>query len=574
MTNHQELLQRLREFIQSEFATQHANLERQWALPLGERVAHGYAIEGLKVESIEKRTIRLSCQTNESRFREGDFLVLHRGNPVGIESAQVMIEYDDETLMEVALQGGNPFFLRDQPDGWIADESMLDLRHFHLDALDEVADTIRGREIILPMLSGERVPKLDVARYDRAKSDTQKIGVNSSQIESISQAYATDLYHLIQGPPGTGKTFVLANLVQMLVADGERVLVSGLTHRAINNALNKIYLVDSALPVCKIGLESRAGDLKVKNYENFILSGFDQLTGGYAVGATPFALRSNRLSGIEFDVIIFDESSQITLPLAIMGMLAGQKYIFIGDEHQLPPVTSLKGKGLGNTSIFGFLSGRSAETMLNTTYRMNDVLSRWSSREFYDNLLVSHESVAGRRLKLKQTNGIWDHALDPDEPAIFLDLHHRGNTTRSQKEADVVAELIEALLFAQVPASQIGVVVPYRAQGRKIRNLLRQILQNEETAREIIVDTVERMQGQEREVVLVSLTTSSPGFASQLAEFFFQPQRLNVAVTRPRTKLIIVGSSVVLEAEPTDANQQDWVELMRSLLDNCKTFSL
>ena len=499
---------------------------------------------------------------------------MHRGNPIGIELAQVMIEYDDETMLEVTLQGGNPFFLRDQPDGWIADESMLDLRPFHLDALDEVADTIRGREIILPILSGERVPKLDVARYDRAKSEAQKAGVNPSQIESIAQAYATDLYHLIQGPPGTGKTFVLAHLVQMLVKDGQRVLVSGLTHRAINNALNKIYLVDSALPVCKIGIESRAGDLKVKNYENFVLSGFDELRGGYAVGATPFALQSNRLSGIEFDVIIFDESSQITLPLAIMGMLAGQKYIFIGDEHQLPPVTSLKGKGLGNTSIFGFLSGRSAETMLNTTYRMNDVLSRWSSREFYDNLLVSHESVAGHRLKLTQTNGIWDHALDPDEPAIFLDLHHRGNTTRSQKEADIVAELIEALLFAQVPASQIGVVVPYRAQGRKIRNLLRQILPSEETAREIIVDTVERMQGQEREVVLVSLTTSSPGFASQLADFFFQPQRLNVAVTRPRTKLIIVGSSVVLEAEPTDANQQDWVELLRSLLDNCKTFSL
>ena len=104
----------------------------------------------------------------------------------------------------------------------------------------------------------------------------------------------------------------------------------------------------------KSGLNLTSGDLKVKNYENFILSGFDQLTGGYAVGATPFALRSNRLSGIEFDVILFDEFSQITLPLAIMGMLAGQKYIFIGDEHQLPPVTSLKGKGLGNTSIFGF----------------------------------------------------------------------------------------------------------------------------------------------------------------------------------------------------------------------------
>lgn len=574
MSEHSHLLARLRDFVNSEFATQRANLERQWVLPLGERVTRGYAIEGLKVESINKQTIRLSCQTNESRFREGDFLVLHRGNPIGIESAQVLIEYDDETLLEVTLQGGNPFFLQEEPNGWIADESMLDLRHFHLDALDEVADTIRGREIILPMLNGSRIPKLDIARYERAQKEAQKVGLNSSQIESIAQAYATDLYHLIQGPPGTGKTFVLANLVRILVADGQRVLVSALTHRAINNALNKIYSVDLALPVCKVGIESRAGDLKVKNYENFVLSGFGELRGGYAVGATPFALRSNRLSGVDFDVIIFDESSQITLPLAIMGMLAGQKYIFIGDEHQLPPVTSLKGAGLGNTSIFGYLSGRSAETMLTITYRMNDVLVRWPSREFYDNLLVTEKETGDRRLELKHTNGIWDHALDPDEPAVFIDLHHRGNKTRSRKEADIIVELIEALLYAQVPASQIGVVVPYRAQGRAIRNLLRQVLPKEETAREIVVDTVERMQGQEREVVLVSLTTSSPGFASQMADFFFQPQRLNVAVTRPRTKLIIVGSSIVLESEPTDINHQDWVELLRGLLDNCTTISL
>jgi DNA replication ATP-dependent helicase Dna2 len=88
------------------------------------------------------------------------------------------------------------------------------------------------------------------------------------------------------------------------------------------------------------------------------------------------------------------------------------------------------------------------------------------------------------------------------------------------------------------------------------------------------VDTVERMQGQEREVILVSLTTSSPAFAAQLADFFFQPQRLNVAITRPRTKLIIVGSSIVLDTEPADPNHQDWVELLRSLLDTCTTYTL
>jgi DNA replication ATP-dependent helicase Dna2 len=212
--------------------------------------------------------------------------------------------------------------------------------------------------------------------------------------------------------------------------------------------------------------------------------------------------------------------------------------------------------------------------MLTTTYRMNDVLSRWPSREFYDNLLQPEQATGERRLVLKETNGIWDHVLEPEEPAIFIDLHHRGNTIRSRKEADTVVEIIEALLFAGVPAAQIGVVVPYRAQGRAIRNLLRQTLPVEETAREIVVDTVERMQGQEREVILVSLTTSSPAFAAQLADFFFQPQRLNVAITRPRTKLIILGSSIVLECEPVDPEHQDWVELLRSLLDSCTIVSL
>lgn len=575
MNDHQALLHRLRDFVNSESATQIANLQRQWELPLGERIMRGYAIEGLTVEEVQKGTIHLRCQTNESRFREGDFLVLHRSTPDGLEAAQALLEYDDETLLQVSLQGGNPFMLQTEPRGWIADEGMLDLRHFHLDALDEVADSWRGREIILPMLSGERIPQTDFARYERALETSQRSGLNETQSEAIAQAYATDLYHLIQGPPGTGKTFVLAHLVQLLVADGYRVLVSGLTHRAINNALNKIYEVDPMLPVCKVGLETRASDLKVPNYENFIESGFGDLTKGYAVGATPFALRSQkRLAGVEFDVIIFDEASQITLPLAIMGMLSGQKFIFIGDERQLPPVTSLKGAKTGNTSIFGYLTGRSAETMLTTTYRMNDVLSRWPSQEFYEGQLYPDPETASRRLKLHEMDGIWDHVLDPEEPAVFIDLHHHGNTTRSYKEAETITELIQSLLYAGIPPEQIGVVVPYRAQGRIIRSKLRETLLDEQFTRAIVVDTVERMQGQEREVVLVSLTTSNASFAAQLADFYFQPERLNVAITRPRTKLILVGSSNVLKAEPTDYDQQAWVELLRSLLASCKTVTL
>jgi DNA replication ATP-dependent helicase Dna2 len=82
----------------------------------------------------------------------------------------------------------------------------------------------------------------------------------------------------------------------------------------------------------------------------------------------------------------------------------------------------------------------------------------------------------------------------------------------------------------------------------------------------IVIDTVERMQGQEREVVIISFATASPAFAAKVADFLFQPQRLNVAVTRPRTKLILIGSHHMLEAEDANPAVAESIELLQSLL--------
>ena len=575
MPDHLPLLQRLERFVRLEAETQRDHLRKRWSRPLAERVARGFAIEGLSFTSFgADGAILLSCQTNESRFRDGDFLVLHRGDPEGEDVIEVLLEYDDETQLEVSLRGGKVHLLKEQQHGWIADESMLDLSPLFLDALDEIAETHRGRERILPLLSGEKEPGLDYARYERALEAAYIAGLDESQCEAVALAYASDLYHLIQGPPGTGKTYALAHLVRMLVEDGQRVLVTALTHRAINNALNKIAKVDSALPACKVGIPSRATDLKVENYANYAESGYGDLPGGYAVGATPFATRSERLSHVEFDVVIFDEASQITLPLAVMGMLAGIKYIFIGDEQQLPPVVTSGASELGRTSIFGFLSPRGNQTMLNTTYRLNDVLASWPSRNFYNGMIQPAPGVGERRLHLSQRDERWEFALDPQIPVVFLDLEHRNTTIRSQLEAEVVCELVLRLIEARIQPAEIGIVVPYRAQGRLVRNLLRNALPSREMFKEIVADTVERMQGQEREVVLFSLATSSPAFAEGLADFFFQPQRLNVAITRPRTKLILVGSRHVLQAEPQDEEQRSWVKLMRDLVSHCTVYNL
>ena len=110
---------------------------------------------------------------------------------------------------------------------------------------------------------------------------------------------------------------------------------------------------------------------------------------------------------------------------------------------------------------------------------------------------------------MQNTPPRWQQVLDPAHPAVFLDLDQRGTTVRSRREAEIVADLVCSLLQCGLSPDQIGVVSPYRAQGREIRNRLRWLLPDEEMHRAIVVDTVERMQGQERDVILVSLATSN-----------------------------------------------------------------
>jgi DNA replication ATP-dependent helicase Dna2 len=328
------------------------------------------------------------------------------------------------------------------------------------------------------------------------------------------------------------------------------------------------------IEVLKIGAAARSDDLRVDHYATFELSPLTDQTGGYVVGATPFATRTRRLSGVEFDTVIFDEASQMTLPLAIMAMLTGKRFIFIGDQRQLPPVLATRhGEAMVHQSVFGVLVERGFDIMLEETYRMNAALTAWPSTKFYDGLLRSHSAIAERRMAYPQLPARYADLLDPDQPLVFVDLKHQHATTHSDQEARLVVDLLTTLLDCGVTPEQIGVVAPYRAQGRAIRSLLRKALpESPELRRSIVIDTVERMQGQERDLVIVSLTTSNPVFATQVADFLFQPERLNVAITRPRSKLIIVGSSHLLRAAPTDPALQETIALLADLIEQSARF--
>jgi DNA replication ATP-dependent helicase Dna2 len=569
-------LNNLRDLVLTETAAQRQQIHAQWKKPLAARVADGYAIETVSLQEIRKNgRIKLACARNISRFRPGDILCLSQNDPFDHAAVMVNLVEDEETDLLISCEEPVDWAKKfEQKNGWTLDVGLVDLSSYIIGALAEAGDTLVGREYILPLLMGSLEPAIAPGLYARGLDIAETLGLNWDQGEALANAYATNLAYLVQGPPGTGKTRVLASLARALVADGERVLICSFTHRAINNALNAVHKQDPDIAAIKIGHPIHTDDLQAPNYENFHGSPLAGESGGYIIGATPFATRTKRLSGVEFDTVIFDEASQITLPLAVMGMLAAQKHIFFGDQKQLPPVltTRLTGGALRD-SVFGYLADRGFDTMLTETYRLNDALTAWPSSQFYDGLLTAVPTAAHRRIHYPSPPTRLTAILDADEPKVFWDLGHHNNTVYSQKEARAVVDLITTLLACGFPADEIGVVAPYRAQGRLIRNLLREYVPETAVRRQLVVDTVERMQGQERDLIILSLTTSNPGFAANVAEFFFQPERLNVAVTRPRTKLIIIGSRFVLNTQTIDPDLQETVSLLESLLASCTYIS-
>jgi len=164
-----DFLHRLRQFVHAEADAQWQALDRQWSRPLGERVAKGWTIEGLKVVSFDKNIVRLVCDSNHSRFREGDLVVLHRNGPQDPNALHFDLYYDGETELEASLIKGNFYFMTEKPDGWILDQDWFDSSPFYLSALDTIADSQLGRTTILPLLQGALTPRVDFARYERAR---------------------------------------------------------------------------------------------------------------------------------------------------------------------------------------------------------------------------------------------------------------------------------------------------------------------------------------------------------------------------------------------------------------------
>jgi DNA replication ATP-dependent helicase Dna2 len=223
--------------------------------------------------------------------------------------------------------------------------------------------------------------------------------------------------------------------------------------------------------------------------------------------------------------------------------MKSDRWFFFGDHQQLPPVSLLHQENPAEASVFSQLVRHKKPTLLSTTYRLNAPLAHWPSEQFYHGELRS--AVPHHRLALKQSSERYSDLLAPADSLVRMVVDSPGCRSRNDEEADHVAQIVYELLTSGICPGEIGVVTPFRAQASRIRTLLRGDrfkLPFPNIWKSITVDTVERFQGQEREVILYSFASSDPAFIRKLGNFLFQPARLNVAVTRARTKVILLHS--------------------------------
>lgn len=530
-------------------AIQHAEmLER----PLAEQVEAGEAIANLTLESTQGTELWLHAPRNDAKFRFGDQLRL-RAQSGGGAPVDVVYMGDSRPRRRLVVRAAGGTVLPAAP--WVLEGKLVDMSDRLLEAVGAIFEDPQ-RAAARTLLEGDMAPKQDPFAARRFRQRGEALKLTPSQTDAFAQALACENYATIKGPPGCGKTYVIARIVAQAVADGLRVLVTAQTHKAVNNALAAIHKLDSNLTIVKYGSPDVAVELDggIRRV-NRATADDPPIIGPGVVGAVLVAAGRLGQKLPPFDLVLCDEASQVTLPLAACGLMAGRRWVFVGDERQLPPVVIAPHEDDPCArSIFAHLHHPGAGVMLAETFRLNRGLTDWVSKEFYEGRLKSSMGSMMRQLKVRP-GGDWRALLDPKQPLVIAQIAHTGHQSEAPPEAMVAAALIEELIRVHgLSPTEVGVLSPFRAQNRLIRaeveRRLGEVLADGEG--DVLIDTVERAQGQEREAIVVSLAASDPDYIRAVLGFWLSPERLNVMITRARTKCILLVSPEVLAVRTDD----------------------
>ena len=550
------------------------------ALSIEARVEAGDCLANLTLLHDDGDRIMIHAGENLSRFRQGDPATLGEGEDPRVGLRVTVLDYDPVdgklTLDRDYTSRGEVLLARGP--------LVLDRRE--ISTIDKLARALeralgeRAPSQGLParLLAGMGSVPVETTALEAPRSEAKAAGLDEWQREAFAQALLADPIHLIQGPPGSGKTHLLGTLIRAFVARGERVLVTAFTHLAINNVLRAFVLPGEAppCPVFKIGRPAQNLDLRQLQVTVRSRLRRDALPEGPCViGATVYGA-IGLWDTIGFHRTVIDEAAQVPLPHGLIALGSADRATLVGDHQQMGPIVRADPPGeLATDSIFSFLHRTNSATLLGRTYRMNSEINAFVSRHFYAGKLEADPSCATRRLSLRP-KGRFREILDPDRPAPLVLIEHEGCRQRAPAEAALIADLLlELVTHHEMAPEEIAVIAPYRAQVNAIKQALRvrAAERNHPLTREPVIDTVERIQGQERDVVIASFTNSDPEYLLKDASFFYSPNRLNVLLSRARMKRIIVASPLAFRAIPTDLETLRKASLFRRLHDESDRIS-
>lgn len=550
----EEFRDNLLKYLFIEKKLEEEDAEKQKNMSREEKVENNLLLINVTIKSHEDDIYELNVPDNYSKLRAGDKVVIKNEISSSEYEATIVDVFFDTVTISCDKE-------LDTKATFSIEQKSPELLQALISCLEGIYSGVPGAAF-LRLLSGEEkcetVDFLKVAIEDVPYFDSIKNRLNQEQLAAVCSMLEYPPVHILQGPPGTGKTAVLAATAIATARMNREVVIIANTHHAVNNALLKIRSYDKNATLIKVGAELKSEELddtvlkfeKFSEYYEYSYKNRKKKRTGHIIGMTIWGaithLGLRHHAHFRPYISLVDEASLMTLSLAtILGKTAPSVCLF-GDSRQMPPIFRPELESNENSiSILDYCSQKVEGipvTVLHTTYRMNEFITNVVSKSFYEPYgikLRSADSVSYKTFTSAYLNqkGLNDSLVYADF-SISTPLCEEEN----EGEADAVIETLKNLLSEGKKADDIAVITPFRKQVRLIRSKANEMIDCEALP---LIDTVERLQGQDVDCIILSFASSDEDYINEIRDFIFNPNRLNVMISRAKTKVVLFACEKV-----------------------------